>query len=263
MSIGKKLREARTRKKITLDEAYECTRIHPDVLKALEQEEYEKILNPTYIRSFLKGYASYLGLDADKIIEEYNKLKPQKVKYQRPQPPLEKSVKSDIIRQLLEWLSGNAKLIIKWVIILIIGIVALKGVFIFTRYIKQRQIAKRSQTEQLKSRPATKTTAKADSKKPQVQETSSKAIVISKGEALILALDATEDVWLRLKVDEKIIFENIMKKGTSESWKAENNFTIWTGKAQALQLTLNGNYLGPAGKGVVRDLVIDRKGIKK
>jgi len=42
MSIGKKLTEAREKKKITLEQAYGHTRIHPDVLKALEADEYEK-----------------------------------------------------------------------------------------------------------------------------------------------------------------------------------------------------------------------------
>lgn len=259
MSIGKKLTEAREKKKITLEQAYGHTRIHPDVLKALEADEYEKILSPTYIRSFLKEYASFLGLDVNKIVEEYNKLKPQKLK--KPHPEIQsKTQKLEIIKRLTK----SAAPALKWVIILALGIVILRGVFKFAQNIKQKQLAKQAEVTQVKTRPAVETTKKRTvSKKPQAQEAPSKDVVIPKGEKLILVIDTTSDVWLRLKVDGKIIFENILKKGASESWKAEKDFTIWTGRAEALQLTINGNYIGTVGKGVVKNLVIDRKGIRK
>ena len=251
MSIGKKLKTAREKKKITLRQAYERTRIHPDVLRALEQDEHDKILNPTYIRSFLKGYASYLGLDVSKIIEEYNKLKPQKPKYHRPVPPSRTPQKLQKLGIVIRWLSKNAPSVLKWVVILVVVVIALKGTFKITRYIKDR--AKAKQAEQTKQAKQTKQTRQSKQSK----------FVIPKGEKLMLVIDATDDAWLRLKVDGKIIFENILKKGSSETWEAKDNFTIWTGKAHALLLDLNGNYLGAAGKGVVKNLVIDRKGIKR
>ena len=258
MSIGKKLTEAREKKKITLEQAYGHTRIHPDVLKALEADEYENILSPTYIRSFLKEYASFLGLDVNKIIEEYNKT--QKAKKTSPEPPSEKLQKLEIVKRLAK----NAIPALKWVAIIVLAVVVLRGVSKFAQNIKQKQLAKQAKVTQVKTRPAVETTKKGTvSKKPQAQEAPSKAVVIPKGEKLILVIDTTSDVWLRLKVDGKIIFENILKKGASESWKAEEDFTIWTGRAEDLQLTLNGNYIGTAGKGVVKNLVIDRKGIRK
>ncbi|UCH12437.1 MAG: DUF4115 domain-containing protein [Candidatus Omnitrophota bacterium] len=257
MSIGKKLTGAREKKKISLEQAYRHTRIHPDILKALEADEYENILSPTYIRSFLKEYASFLGLDVNKIIEEYNK--PQKAGKPSPEPPSEKLQKLEIVKRLAK----NATPVLKWLAIIVLAVVVLRGVFKFAQNIKQKQLAKQVKATQVKSQPATETTKKATvSKKLQAQQPPSKAVVIPRGEKLILAVDTTNDVWLRLKVDGKIIFENILKKGASESWKAEKDFTIWTGRAEALQLTLNGNYIGTAGKGVVKNLVIDRKGIR-
>jgi len=166
--------------------------------------------------------------------------------------------------EIVKRLAKNAIPALKWVAIIVLAVVVLRGVFKFAQNIKQKQFAKQAKVTQVKTRPAVETTKKGTvSKKPQAQEAPSKAVVIPKGEKLILVIDATTDVWLRLKVDGKIIFENILKKGASESWKAEKDFTIWTGRAEALQLTLNGNYIGTAGKGVVKNLVIDRKGIRK
>jgi len=231
MSIGKKLTEAREKKKITLEQAYGHTRIHPDVLKALEADEYEKILSPTYIRSFLKKYASFLGLDVNKIIEEYNKknapcgiskrqMSPnatrQRVKGHLPLP-------TPKVSGGCYTLAKNAIPALKWVAIIVLAVVVLRGVFKFAQNIKQKQLAKQAKVTQVKTRPAVETTKKGTvSKKPQAQEAPSKAVVIPKGEKLILVIDTTSDVWLRLKVDGKIIFENIFKKGASEELRSCN-----------------------------------------
>lgn len=252
MDIGKELKGARVKKKITFNKIYEHTRIHPDVLKALEENEYDKILNPTYIRSFLKEYSSYLGLDVNKIIEGYNKLRPQRSKtFQRPEIQLNKLKQSKIVQAL----SKNSFLIPKWVIILVLAIVVVRGMFGF---VKTKVATKASKKEVVLTK-----TQPSKAKKSRLSDTVLKSVVIPKGKKLILTIDATDDAWLRLKVDGKIFFENILEKGASEKWEANKSFTIWTGKAHALKLNLNGNSIGTAGKGVVKNLVIDRRGIKR
>ena len=261
MSIGKILREAREKKKMTINQAYEHTRIHPDVLKALEEDAYERILNPAYIKSFLKGYASYLGLDANNIIEEYDKLEPEK--------PEEKSLPAQLPLDILKKtripkaLPKKTLPLLKWVIILALAAFVSRGVF---RFVKTRVVAraaiKVSRKKAVSKKPS-RTPARKSSKTPKAQDTALKRVVIPKDEALLLTLDVTDDVWLRLKVDGRIIFESILRKGASETWEANENFTIWTGRAHALRLSLNGSYIGTAGNGVVKNLVIDRRGMRR
>ena len=69
MTIGNQLKKARQQKEVTLEEVYQRTRIHPNVLAALEEDNFDKILNPTYIQSFLKEYATYLGLNPKKLLD--------------------------------------------------------------------------------------------------------------------------------------------------------------------------------------------------
>ena len=105
--------------------------------------------------------------------------------------------------------------------------------------------------------------AQEKSKAPSPASKAEQPAVISKGEKLNLTIAAMDDVWIQLKADGRILFQNVMNKGTSETWEADKNFEIWTGNAEAMKLNLNGNYLGSPGKGVMRGVVIDRKGIKK
>jgi cytoskeleton protein RodZ len=69
--IGETLREARMRAKIDVSEVEETTKIRAKYLRALENEEWGLLPGPTFVRSFLRTYADYLGLDSKLLVEEF------------------------------------------------------------------------------------------------------------------------------------------------------------------------------------------------
>src|SRR5947209_1261300 len=70
-AIGERLREARMRRKIDIAEVEAKTKIRAKYLRALEHEDFELLPGPTFVKTFLRTYAEYLGLDAQLLIEEY------------------------------------------------------------------------------------------------------------------------------------------------------------------------------------------------
>jgi len=76
--IGSTLREARMRARIDITEVEDATKIRAKYLRALENEEWNLLPGSTFIKSFLREYADYLGLDARALVEEY------KLRYERP-----------------------------------------------------------------------------------------------------------------------------------------------------------------------------------
>jgi cytoskeleton protein RodZ len=78
--IGATLREARMRRKVDVVEVEGETKIRARYIRALEEEEFDLLPGPTYVKSFLRTYAEYLGLDAKLLVEEY------KQRYERPTP---------------------------------------------------------------------------------------------------------------------------------------------------------------------------------
>jgi cytoskeletal protein RodZ len=76
--IGSTLREARMRARIDITEVEQATKIRAKYLRALENEEWNLLPGSTFIKSFLREYADYLGLDARMLVEEY------KLRYERP-----------------------------------------------------------------------------------------------------------------------------------------------------------------------------------
>src|SRR6187551_3401110 len=70
-AIGATLREARMRARIDISEIESETKIRAKYLRALENEEWDLLPGPTYVKSFLRTYADALGLDGKLLIEEY------------------------------------------------------------------------------------------------------------------------------------------------------------------------------------------------
>ncbi len=77
--IGSSLREARMRERIDITEAEADTKIRGKYLRALENEEWDLLPGPTFVKSFLRTYADYLGLDGRMLVEEF------KLRYERPE----------------------------------------------------------------------------------------------------------------------------------------------------------------------------------
>lgn len=69
--IGATLRETRMRERIDLSEIEAQTKIRARYLRALENEEWDLLPGPTFIRSFLRTYADALGLDGKALVQEY------------------------------------------------------------------------------------------------------------------------------------------------------------------------------------------------
>ena len=70
--IGSSLREARERQKLELSRIEHDTHIRAKFLRALEDEQFDRLPAPAYARGFLRTYADYLGLDAQRFVDEYN-----------------------------------------------------------------------------------------------------------------------------------------------------------------------------------------------
>jgi hypothetical protein len=86
--IGNSLREARQRKELDFPELEQGTKIRAKYLRALEDEAFETLPGPTYVKGFLRTYADYLGLDGQLYVDEYN------VRYGTGEEVLERSVRS-------------------------------------------------------------------------------------------------------------------------------------------------------------------------
>jgi len=71
--IGATLREARNRRKADLSEVEAAIKIRVRYLRAMENEEWDALPGGAYTRGFIRTYAAYLGLDGERLADEYRR----------------------------------------------------------------------------------------------------------------------------------------------------------------------------------------------
>ncbi|MDP3730608.1 MAG: helix-turn-helix transcriptional regulator, partial [Candidatus Omnitrophota bacterium] len=91
VSVGKKLREAREKKSLSIEQVQKQTKIHSTVLMGLEEGKPSDTLTDTYIRSFLKKYAQFLSINSVELLKEYF---PSHTEDLSPNVPIQESVLS-------------------------------------------------------------------------------------------------------------------------------------------------------------------------
>lgn len=66
-SVGKRLSKARLKRGLTVDEAAHATRLRPDKIVALENDDYSSFASNVYARGFLQIYGRFLDVDVTEI----------------------------------------------------------------------------------------------------------------------------------------------------------------------------------------------------
>lgn len=69
--IGATLRETRNRRKLDLSEVEAAIKIRVRFLRAMENEEWDALPGEAYARSFIRTYANHLGLDGERLAEDF------------------------------------------------------------------------------------------------------------------------------------------------------------------------------------------------
>jgi len=71
IGVGPRLRHARLARGVSIEEASRDTRIRADLLQALEDEDFDRLLGDVYVRGCLRSYSNYLGLPPDALVSNY------------------------------------------------------------------------------------------------------------------------------------------------------------------------------------------------
>ena len=70
--IGLKLKEKREENGVSVEEAAEDLKMRPSQIISLESGKKEDFKDVISLKYFIRDYAKYLGLDSEKILDEFN-----------------------------------------------------------------------------------------------------------------------------------------------------------------------------------------------
>lgn len=71
MDVGGNLRRARMRKRLTLEQIAQTTKINVATLEALEANDFDRLPASIYTRGFLRTFAREVDLDPEEAVEQY------------------------------------------------------------------------------------------------------------------------------------------------------------------------------------------------
>ncbi len=258
--IGETLKDAREKKSVTIDQVQKQTRIHSTVLKALEEGRCDSILTPTYVKSFLKKYAEYLGLDARQVLAEYAKSRPAP-SAQAVSISLKSNTEAATPVDLSKYLPVIKRIAAAVIVIAIVMFVGGKTV----KSLKRRQetravVAVKTQAKSV--RLATAPSKKKAAPQPPVAAKKEPLAPISKTTPLKLLISVNQTVLVKVKADGNSVLSRVLTRGSVESFTAKDRINIYVAKGEAVEFFLNGKSLGSPGKGPVKDIEITRSGLK-
>jgi cytoskeletal protein RodZ len=254
--IGERLGEARERLGLTLEEAERATRIRAHHLAALEEGRLESLPSPVHARGFLKNYAEFLGLDAERILLDYADLLQERGARARPKtsaPSPRPSVR--LLSRRPRWLSAD--LFIAAGVALAVLVVLVWGLGRVMAAIRDRNEAAQAAASAPAPSPTPSPTATLRPLAPVVEESVSPATSPPPPATLALpALPASpvdvrilveQTAWLRVVVDGAESFRGRVSPGELLEYLGQEVVEVTTGNGAGLHVFYNGEDQGSLG----------------
>jgi cytoskeleton protein RodZ len=265
--IGKRLREARERLGLTLDEAERATRIRSHHLEALERGDLDALPSSVQARGFLRNYADFLGLDVEGIMLAYADALQTHSKRARPEPaPGQAGRRGATPRRwrLGRWLSAD--FFISAAIVLIVLVVLIWGG-------SRLMSVMRQQTEAVEQGGGFDTPTASATFTPPPSATATlifgSNVSISPADSATptfaplglpvagvnLRLLGEKRAWVQVSVDGRLRFSGMVLPGDILEYNANTSVELTTGDAGGVRAFFNGQdqgVLGDIGQVVIR-----------
>jgi len=235
-SFGKYLKRERESKRISLREVAKNTRVREHLLKAIEEDRYEVLPPPTYIKGFLLAYAKYLELDPHDVMLRYESALRGEPATRPEAPPEKEGLWS---AKHFGMLGG----------IILVGLIVSYLFFLHPSKPPVESIPEKPKMEEILPSPAP----------PQIAGTTS----MPEEQPFNVQLKAVEETWIRVQIDGQPEREMTLKPGETTSHRALTQVRLIVGNAGGLDIVFRGKSLERFGKpGEVLTLIFTPEGVE-
>lgn len=265
IKFAKELKAARTKKKITLQQIKNHTRINLKFLKAIEEGNFD-IMPEVYIRAFIKDYAQTIGLDGLEVLAKFDLAKQGKLEEKEPvkkekteaqskvkaeEEPENNETKKDDKTHFFETINKNTKTFVLVIISVIVLFIIIY--FAFLKKSSNQLVIEKPYKEILNEQ---KQRYEKPIKKPEKQ-----LPAIEKN--INLKIAATDTSWIKISIDNDSTNEFILYPDKYKILEAHKTFNLIIGNSGGVKMFLDGKALQlKGGKGIVRHVIIDAKGLR-
>jgi len=281
---------------VSLEEISESTKIGTRSLRALEEEDFEKLPGGIFNKGFVRAYARFLGLDEDQAVADFDAAWKQHQTANGPPQEIEAEPKKEDPQSSSNLLIGTA-------LVLLLAILA--GGYIVKRYFgagteTSRSLPRESQpaasvpssvetpSSSTAANPVSESTpspqAKSESGPPPTEpaltavppqtvsprpsgQSSPSAVNPSQaasGAAILLEVIAHEDSWLSVSADGKSLGQGILNAQKSRTIRANKEVRLRLGNVAGVEVSFNGKPVNIDGEPKqVKELTFTRDGLQQ
>lgn len=285
--LGNILREAREAKGLTLAEVQKATRINTRFIEALESSDYSALPTPVHVRGFLKNYARFLELNPEPLLDRYTasqnhkrppipisgneNITPDQPLPSRDDQPFFNPVNVDLNPDLGRGSDSTLRVIIIVAFIVAIGLAVARflpivlgegdGQDSLTTVIEQLLQGDVEPTATIDEETAEPTPiftplpiSPTERNNPnaiptEAPPTPTRPTLPGTMEVIQLRLDISERTWLRVTIDNEVVFEGQAMRGDGPfQWDAQESANVLTGNAVGVIVNINGIEWGRMGE---------------
>lgn len=229
--IGSSLGRAREKRGLKLADAAAATRIRTSYLAALEEERFDE-LPAGYAAAFLRTYAAYLDLDAERLADEYGSRFPPR----QPAPPRPPS------RRRRHWGPRRAA------ILLLAGVVGLVALLVAGELGSRKETPELSGPAPKPARPVIASSSAVPAQRPRKAERPWRIVLRA----------SSGDCWIAVRLgsaEGPLLYEHLLRPGQAVSF-VRRPLWVRVGAPANLMLTVEGRRLAPlAGSGPINVVV--------
>jgi cytoskeleton protein RodZ len=270
-SFGDRLQREREMRGITLEEIAEATKIGTRSLRALEEQDFDKLPGGIFNKGFVRAYARYLGLDEEQAVADYQAAlsEAQAAGKTTRQEPGANAVapERDIFLPDVEDSEPMRLPLGPIAVVVVVAVLLFSGWRYYTHngLPKLRHVRAAAQQP---SPPAAKPAAPAEASRPgtspaQPAPEASRAAAPAK-DGFVVRVKAKDDSWISIVADGKPVISAVLPKDSEKSVHAQQSVVLKLGKATGFDVFYNDKLLPPLSPdGKVKTLEFTSAGLRQ
>ena len=242
--VGDVLRKEREKQGMTIADIEKGTSIRALYIECIERGNIEGLPGMVYAKGFVRNYASFLRLDAEKLMQQFAEEQGTPI---APPPPAEEkphrvtlsSVGDESLSKISIGGNGSssyAGIFGKLAVGIIVLVALVGGGAALVSYINTPA----RETAQV---PSEKTTVAAPAAEADAADEARSAAA----QDVRVSIHLSERCWTEVQVDGETVYEGLLEEGVTENWQGKDSIVVRAGNAGAVEVTANGKKLGKFG----------------
>ncbi|HEY6401493.1 MAG TPA: RodZ domain-containing protein [Blastocatellia bacterium] len=222
-TLGQQLKQSREEKNISLQEIAESTHISVRFLQAIENDAYDVLPGGVFNRAFVRKFARQVGFDEEQAVNLYQEQWQEQGG--EPERGYQLGVEDFESRQT----TGNG-LLLSFVALIVIGSLGYAAYQYFAPPVIN---SGGSAALDVTASPGVTPTSATPSPSPTPSPTPDGAMLVQLSASI-------EEVWLKVKPDDKKADEWILQPGETREYEISEKIILSIGRVPSLKITING-----------------------